>query len=308
MNLNFDFQNVKTTEFGIGRDDGDGQTFSFVTVDGDVQLALREMAHATWTAMQALTKTPVKYEPSEKYASHEHVYLPFDDELAVRMRELHTANNLSTDGNALADPAQIFCYFARFTDGKGNHLTALRRATQFKGVLKSRLIRFVSDALKLVEDRLFKLDLDFDLLVDAHHLHILRPSGFEFAGELQQAVLAAVPKNVALIQKDLTFVEFSAIQDYASKHPRAARYIASIRAQEETKNIDKNLLKKLCKSTGVEIKESKGKITVHDGHVMGFLEVMDRRRYELELVKGAPEQYKAASRSRMKNKGGGDAQ
>lgn len=305
MTLNFDFHNVKTTEFGVGRDDGDGQAFTFVTVDGDVQLALREMAQATWTAMQALTKTPAKYEASEKHAGHEHVYLPIGDELAVRMHELHTANNLLTDGTALAQPEQIFCYFARLTDEKGRRLTALRRATQFKGVLKSRLIRLVSDALKIVDDKLFKLDLDFDLLVDMHKLHILRPSGFEFASELQQAVLAAVPKNVALIQQDLTFVEFSVIENYASKHPRAARYIASIRAQEETKNIDKSLLKKLCKSTGVEIKESNGKISVDEGHVMGFLEVMDRRRYELELVKGAPEQYKAASRSRMQNKDGG---
>ncbi len=37
----------------------------------------------------------------------------------------------------------------------------------------------------------------------------------------------------------------------------------------------------------VGVKESKGKITVSAGHEMGFLEVMERRRYELELVKGA---------------------
>jgi hypothetical protein len=32
---------------------------------------------------------------------------------------------------------------------------------------------------------------------------------------------------------------------------------------------------------------------------MDFLEVLDRRRYELELVKGSPEQYKAASRRKI---------
>jgi hypothetical protein len=185
------------------------------------------------------------------------------------------------------------------TDGKGRRLTSLRRATQFKGLLKSRLIRLTTNALKLVEDRVFKLDSDFDLLIDSKRVHILRPSGFEFAGRLQTAILDAVPKNVTALQADLGFVEFAGIQDYASEHPRAARYLASIRAQMEAKNIDKNALKKLCRDNGVEVKESKGKITIREDHVLGFLEVLDRRRYELELVKGSRERFKAASRRKI---------
>lgn len=299
MSLTFDLGGVKTTEFGVGRDDGDDQTFCLLPVDGDVQDVLREMATATWEAMQNLTDSPARYEPSEKHESSEYVHLPLNDDLATRMRELHQADNLSLDSTALADPAKVFCYFARMTDGKSRRLTALRRATQFKGVLKSRLIRLVTDALKLVEDKVFKLDSDFDLLVDGKTIHILRPSGFEFAGELQEAVLAAVPQNITAIQKDLKFVEFAGIQEYASKHPRAARYLASIRSQKETKNIDKSALKKLCKSTSVEVTDSNGKIAVQAGHEMGFLEVLDRRRYELELVKGSPERFKAASRRRI---------
>ena len=67
-----------------------------------------------------------------------------------------------------------------------------------------------------------------------HDVHILRPSGFEFAGQLQQAILDAVPENIKAIRKDLAFVDFDGIEAYAAKHPRAARYLASIRAQEET--------------------------------------------------------------------------
>lgn len=132
MNLDFDFQNIRTVEFGVGRDDGDEQAFSFVSVDGEVQAALREMSQATWAAMQDQATTPDKYEPSEKYAGCEHVYLPLTDELAARMRDLHTANNLHTDGHALGNPSELFCYFARFTDRRNRRLTALRRATQFK--------------------------------------------------------------------------------------------------------------------------------------------------------------------------------
>ena len=301
MKLEFDLGSVTVTEFGLGRDDGNGQTFVVVPVDAGVQGALREMVQATWAAMQKDEEGPAKYEPSEKHGGTEYLYLPLDDDLAGSVRELHDAASLNIDAAALSDPTDVFCYFARLTDKKKRRLTALRRATQFKGVLKSknRLVRMLDDTLKIIEDTVFKLDNDFDLLVDSANVHIWRPSGFEFAGRLQQAILDAVPSNIAAIHKDLGFVEFDGIAAYASKHPRAARYLASIRGQEETRNIDKSLLKKLCKQTGVEVKESNGKVSVTNGHEMGFLEVLDRRRYEVSLVKEKPERYRAASRRKI---------
>jgi hypothetical protein len=298
MKLTFDIRSVTVTEFGVGRDDHDG-TFVAVPVDAEVQAALREMVKATWEAMASNSEGPAKYEASEKHGGTEYLYLPLSDEWAASVRELHEAANLPISAGALADPGAVFCYFARMTDSKGRHLTALRRATQFKGVLKSRLVRLVTDSLQLIDDRVFKLDTDFDLLIDSDYVHILHPSGFEFAGGLQEAILAAVPANVQRIQKDLVFVELTGIEKYASRHPRAARYLASIRGQMETKNIDKNRLKKLCKSTSVELSELDGKINVSPGHEMGFLEVLDRRRYELELVQGQPERFKAASRTKL---------
>lgn len=299
MKLDFDLESVTVTEFGVGRDDGDGQTFVAVPVDADVQTALREMVQATWAAMQKDEDGPAKYEPSEKHSSTEYLYLPLGDDLASSVRELHEAANLDIDANVLADPSDVFCYFARLTDSKKRRLTALRRATQFKGVLKNRLLRFVSDSLKLIEDRVFKLDSDFDLLVDSKNVHILRPSGFEFAGKLQEAILAAVPQNVAAIQKDMAFVEFGGLEEYASNHPRAARLLASIRGQKETKNIDKGALMSHCKRTGVEVSESNGKLIVTPGHELNFLGVLDRRLYDVELVKGKPEKYRAESRKKI---------
>lgn len=307
MKLNFEFQNIKTIEFGIGRDNRDGQAFSFVSADGNVQSALRDMAVDTWNVMQSLNTAPDRYEPSEKHGGCDYLYLPLKDDLSAQLRQLHEANNLAVNPAALSDPLKVFCYFARLTDAKGRRLTTLRRASQFKGVLKNRLIQLVTDSLKIIEDKVFKLDTDFDLLIDAENIHILRPSSFEFVGQLQAAVLAAAPENIKVIQKDLTFVDFGGIQDYASKHPRAARYLASIRAQKETKNINKRALKKLCKNTGVEVHEANGKISVQEGHVMGFLEVLDRRRYEIGLVKDSPERYRAPSRQKLGNPSGGSA-
>ena len=48
-----------------------------------------------------------------------------------------------------------------------------------------------------------------------------------------------------------------------------------------------------------EISESNGYVSIAAGHEMGFLEVLDRRRYEVTLVKEEPEKYRAASRSKI---------
>ena len=299
MKFNFDLDDVVHTEFGIGIDVETRQEFILIPVDASVQKALIEMTQVTWATMQKDDDGPKMYEPSEKHESIEYLYLPLDSSLAASVRQLHEAANLLMNSYALGNPAAVFCYFARLIDKDNRQLTALKRATQFKGILKSRLLRIVTDSLRLIEDRVFKLDTDFDLLIDSTHVYILRPSGFEFAGKLQRAIMEAVPDNIAVIGNDLPFVDFNNIQTYALGRIRAARYLASIRGQAWTKNIDQIKLKNFCKRNGVEVTETNGKISVVSGHEMGFLEILDRRRYEIEFVKDQPERFKAASRRKL---------
>lgn len=301
MNVDFDFDNVQSVEFGVGREseDKDQQFFEAVPADESVQKALVEMVKATLGIMNKSSDNPNLYQPSEKHAGIEYLYLPISDELAQTMKELHEATNLTINSNILKDPSEVFCYFARFTDQSGKKLTALRRAIQFKGVLKNQLIRVLDDTLKIVEEKVFKLDTDFDLLIDNSNIHIIRPSSFEFAGKLQKAILQAVPANISSIATDLGYVDFASIQAYAEKRPRAARYIASIKSQAETKNINQTSLELLCQYTGVALKVKSGKIFIDSGHELGFLEVLDRRRYRLELIDGQAENFKASSRSKL---------
>jgi hypothetical protein len=78
MNLEFDLDKVTVSEFGVGKDDGIGETFVTVPVDASVQTALREMLQATWDAMEQDEEDPGMYEPSEKHATTEYLYLPLD--------------------------------------------------------------------------------------------------------------------------------------------------------------------------------------------------------------------------------------
>jgi hypothetical protein len=288
---------TELVEFGVGLDEARGERYGSVPIDAEIQAALREMVITTRDELKRAGDS-TDYDPGEKYGPQENLHLPLDSQLGSHVLQIHNATNLPSDPKALSEPANVFCYFARMKDKKGTRLTAIRRATSFKGVLKSRLIQLGTDALKLVHESIFKLDRDFDLLIDDTGIQILRATGFEFVGELEGAVLGAVSQNVASIKGDLSFVNFDPVEAYASKHPRAARYLASVRTQV-TKNIDKAKLKDLCKRTGVKLTEKNGKLQVDENSMMGFLGVLDRRQYEVELINGKPEPYHAASRSRI---------
>lgn len=298
MTFDFSLNAVSTTEFDVGREGDGNPVFGVVPVDAGVQSALLSMAQATMDRMAAAEDGPAEYEPVEKHGSTEYLVVPAGGALDGAIRLLHDAANLPFDGAHLSDPETVFCYFARFTDDQDRRLTAIRRATQFKGMLKSKLLRFDDDTLKIVDDNVFKLDIDFDLLLDSACTHIWRPSAFEFLGRLKQQILDAVPDNVGAIAPNLPFVDLSSIEDYATSRPRAARYLASIRSQA-LQGMDQQALKALCESTGVDIQEVNGKVTVNSGHEMGFLEVLDRRRYRLDLVPGQPERFRAPSRVRI---------
>lgn len=304
MNLNFDLSHIKSTEFGIGRGNGDECEYVSVPVDTTVQTALIEMVKTTWEEMQNNYmkndgEVPPQYEASEKYESNEYVYINTIDPIAEPLINLHEAINLPVFAAAMRSPNTISCYFVRLTDYEGNRLTGLRQATYFKGVLNKKLIQIFDDTLMLVEDRVFKLDNDFDLLIDSNRLHIWRPKAFEVMNEMKQKILDAVQKNVSELKREIPYVDFETIESYASKHPRAARYLASIR-QQNIKDIESHLLKDLCNRTGVDFNEVDGKMDIAEKHIMGFLEILDRRRYGVELIQDTPEFYKAASRQKLR--------
>ena len=302
MRLKFDINNVKATEFGIGRNTGGSTGFGKVAVDKNVSLVLSSMAQQTLKQLNDDNDYPPEYEPAEKYCSTEYLTVNSSSSFGALIRNLHEAENLPDDNTGLSRPESIVCYFARFVDDNGRRLTAVKRAIQFKGVLKRKLVRFIDNTLEIVEDDVFKLDSDFDVLLDSASTHIWRPSAFESLGQLNQAILDAAPNNIKEIAGDLPFIDFTEIAEYAKSRPRAARYIASIRSQS-LQGIDQMALVTLCKDTGVDIQDVNGYVTVSTGNEMAFLEILDRRLYKLELLPNQPERFRAASRVRIDSAG-----
>ena len=156
-----------------------------------------------------------------------------------------------------------------------------------------------TDALRVVDGPIFQLNADFDVIVDSDTVHIIHPNSFKLLGQIEEAIGEAMPQNVAAIAQSIAYVDWANVEDYAASHSRAASLLASIRSNGYAENLDKAELESLCLRTGVMLDTSGAQIAVPEGQILPFLEVVDRRRYEIGLVPSTPEQYRASSRTRV---------
>ena len=301
MNVNFDIGQFETTEFGVGQRSDQPLQYSMVPIDDSAQTALRREAELTLSRIEKAEQDPPQFDPAEKYAGHEYLILPVGHDLAVSLMQLHEADNLPIRTPRRQDLQSASAYFLRGTDSSGRRLTAINRAAQFKSTLgrQGRLMTIFSDALHVVDDPIMQLNAGFDIVIDSEHIHILHPSSFRLLANVDDEIAQAVPRNIAAVASAAPFVNWGNIEDYAIEHPRAASLLASIRTQEFAFNIDRTALTGLCASQGILLDESTGSIEVDEVHILGFLEVIDRRRYQIGLVPNTPEHYKAASRTRV---------
>lgn len=218
--------------------------------------------------------------------------------MVAKHREVYQAENLAFDAGALAEPSDLIGYFAILRDQHHNKLMAFRRAAQFKGILRKKLIRFSDDALRIVEDDVFKLDQDFDFLICDDQVLIWRPSGFEFSADLEGHIAASAVQNVAAISGRISCIQFDALKDFVAEHKRAMRLVAAIKSRDDLEQTSLSKLRSYCRKNGVELHSKNGRVWPAEGHEMHFLMVLDRRRYQAELTDEGPEFYEAASRHR----------
>lgn len=249
--------------------------------------------------MASLTKDGEEIEefsPAEKYGSNERLRVPLDSDLVHKHREIYETDNFDTDTHGLDEPRALVSYFAIFRDIHGNKLMAFRRAAQFKGVVKKRLVQLTDDTLKLGPDKVFKLDTDFDFVIFDDQILVWRPSGFIFTADMDDHIAACAAGNVDRIAEDVTCVDFTGLKVYVSKHKLAMRLVAAIKSRNDLAKISVNRLKASCKANDVSFATKNGKLVPNEGSEMDFLLLLDRRLYTLELIEDEPETYQASSR------------
>lgn len=298
MSFIFDTSNVVSTEFGVGRSDSSGRSLWEVNVDEEVRGSVLDMVVATEAIVDGSSGDAHVFNPAEKYGDVEYLYLPLEDRLSDVFIGMHEARNIDSEAGTLDDMESVFCYFARLRDGSGNRVTGIRRAAQFKGMLKKKTFTF-SGSLRIIETPVFQLNNDFDVVVDAERIHIIHPKSFKILGEIEEALIQAISENLQLIGSSAPYVDWERVGHYAADHPRAAALLASIRSEGYAENLNPAKLVGLCERNGVRVTFSADRIEVEEDNVLGFLEVLDRRRYEVDVVDDALEHYKADSRKRV---------
>ena len=300
MNFAFNIGAIEDSvvEFGVGRRlVGDNVDLKAVPIDARVKVELRDIARIRLEQMSKI-ENPMDYEVANDYPDGVCLVLPAASPLALPLMDIHRAVNLPTDPNMLADLGSVFCYFTYYTDEQGQRLTGVRRTAQFKGLRKKRLVAFLGNELRYVDD-VFEINNDFDVLIDSNFVHIINPKSFRFLVKIEQSIIEAIPQNISVIQQRMPYVDWSSVETYAVTHSRSASLLASISTGNLAVNVDKDSLIDLCTKTGVVVSEFNGTINVPENQVRGFLEVLDRRRYEVSLVPQSPETFRATNRQRI---------
>lgn len=293
--MNFDFDNITAVEMTVVRAGEDGEEMRRVVFkDQQFPNALKQMAVATKRPFVGDDEVPL-FEVSETYPGFFPCTLPLASELADNVRPFRTAT-AQVDGAALNNPSTVSHYFVKFTDGNGETLIGVRRATQLKGVSKKKLLESVNDGVKMLSGNIMAVDKDFDYLIDDETVYIARPAAFLATGQVQEAVLAAAGGNADAIEDAIDFLDMDRLSTYGQAHPTGARLLASIRHRDDLADTSEDLLRAACVRAGVALEEDDGKWRPPEGKELAFLKVLDRRRYTVELVEGAVETFDAASR------------
>lgn len=296
--MNFDFTAIESVSFGVGSRRRSEVEFRDVPIDLSVSHSLKEMVRGTVKAMQEVAESPSPYEPSQRYSPLEHLSIHLDDPMAVHFVDLSKVTAFEPGGAAvLREPRLVFCYVGRFIDQNHRTLFGVRRATSFKGVLKKKhlVLPLVSDELRMVEDHLFRLDVDFDVLIDDQQVCILHTVGFEAIGKLHDVIKNAAVGNIQTLQNNLPFIRIAEV-DTSNIKLTVARQLSSV-SQQPSRGITLSSLRKACDDNGVAYSVVGGKLEFGNDSVSDLLDILDRRLYVDNLVPGAPMRYRASNRN-----------
>lgn len=297
MQKEFSFNRIQSVEFCVNiRTNNDARTNYLVPSDQSVQDALKSVLVATVAAIEPEDDGWAPYELSEKYGSKESLQANLASKEMTAVRALHEEEGWAINANALADPSRLDYYFGVFRDNQGRRLTGVRQATQFKGAVKGRFLSIIDDTLRMVADRVFKLDNQFDFLITSQHVYILHPAGFERVAEIETFASAKAREMTLALGTTVKFIDFSELADYVAAHKRGARLVAALSARGDLATVRRSLFSKAAEATGITLGKAGRKLVPTKGSEIGCLELLDNRRYTTALKPGVRPAFIASSR------------
>ena len=295
-----DIGNIASVNFGISlRSNGN---VYFVPTDAGLKDALKEMIATSVALLNAAQGGWTEYDISEDYGERRRVYCNRDNEYMAVFSTLFDAGALDDLTNLPEHVNDIDYYFADITDNQSRRMIGVRKATQFKGTVKAknRLVRMTNDTLSIIEDTVFKLDNEFDLLITDAHVYILNDSKMQQLADITSLVAATAKDKIQAIEETITFLDLSRIKEKIEKHPRVARYAASIAQNPLIANFQRAKIEALAQQHGIVFKELEtGKLQCRVQDEAKLMELLDARRYHLDLADNGGDPYRATGRQKV---------
>lgn len=294
-------EDYTSIEFGIGIENGVGPDTLFkVPVDDSVKQVLFEMKEAFDNQYTAFPEAATTFELTEKYATTEHLVYPLiQNDLPDLHNLYHNSGRIPVNTINITDVLPtISYYFAIFTHNNRSKTIGVKRPTQFKGLLRRKVMRVLDDSLMIVPDNLFKLDSDFDFFINELNIDILHPNGFLYISKIDEQTLSRAAAATNALSHRVPFINFAHMAPLVERSKTAARLISSIKARVDLDRTSENLLMAKCALHNIQIQQIDGKIAPDDTHLVLFLQLLDRRVYDYELIDNESEQYLASSRTR----------
>lgn len=295
---------IQNVQFGVAITNE--TNYKFVPIDVNVQGTLIEVLENTQQKVNENSEGLRVYEPSEKYGAREQLYISLNDEHLDYLRSLYNNTAIAIDSQPIENYVnQIEFYFAFFTLIDGSRVLGVKRPAIFKSLLKSRnyMIRWSSDTLKKVDDKIFKLDDDFDYYIYSGRVYINFPFGFQYTTHIEEFVQERAFDATNNLITRVPFINFSSLAEFVKSSKTCAKLVASIKMRTDLEQINRKKLMAFCKKLNIQIKvNSDDSIEPEfEDKYQDFLMVLDRRLFDYNLISNIHELYEAASRTQKLN-------
>lgn len=178
----------------------------------------------------------------------------------------------------------------------------IKKGTQLKGTLgaRNKLMRLAGDdTLKMIEDDVLKLDREFDAIVTDGHVFMLKVRSVEYLANIVEHVAGAAAHKVQQIHDTIDFLDFTRIQADIARHPRMARMAASIAARNDLAQIRQDRIQELAAHHGLVLNNVDGRLRCRRQDETKLLEILDDRRYQVDLTATGPVPYRATGRQKV---------
>ena len=278
-----------------------GERF-FVPTDAGVRNALKAILRETIDAFEGLEGDWEVHDISEDYGERRRIYASRADPLFQTMSDIFASGALAELPNLQNHLGELDYYFAKFVDQAGRMIVGVKKARNAKAILgaQNKLVRLVDNSLQLIEERVLRLDRTFDVVITADHVFILEPRPMEQVARLVEKVAASAAAKVQAIHDAVPFLDLSRVREKIARHPKLARIAHSVAAHPNLALMQRAVIEELARAHGVRFKEVNGRLLCNVTDEAKLLEVLDARRYHLDLTATGTVPYRATARQAVK--------